>query len=384
MKVLIISSLPLDLNSVKGGVDAVIINLIRGFKQFPEVNFLILSVGKTESRKSVKLEDHITIEYIPKKQFIGGDLYYYLFHVQKSVREVIENYNPDIIHLHGSSPILFCLRGLNKKNVIITQHGIMAEELNYQNTIARKIKFWIKKVIEHYYFPKFMNYIFISNYNQKFLLGLKKNNYTGKLIYNPVNPIFFDLEPRKDFGKRIMYVGVINYRKNLICLLKALAKVKNEIAGVHLDVVGDFVNEDYKNIIMQFVEENNLLMNVDFLGWKSQNEILELYKTADLMVLPSLQESLPVSIAEAMAAGRPVIATNVGGIAEMISDKSGFIFQPNDVEQLEKYLICFCNGDVSYSDFSQKAKEEAIKKFHPTVVAAQTIDFYKKTAKLVT
>lgn len=379
MNVLIISALPDDLDSIRGGVDAVILNLIKGFKHFPEVDFLILSLGKTDRRYQVQFEENIRIEYVPKKQLIGGDLYYYLFQVQKSVREIIESYRPDIIHLHGSSPILFSLRGLDKKNVIITQHGIMAEELNYQNSIAGKLKFWIKKKIEHYYFPRFKNYIFISNYNKKFLYELKKNNYNGSLIYNPVKPDFFELEPREIFGKRIVYVGVINQRKNLICLLQALNQVKNKVKDIHLDVVGGFVDEDYKKKILKFVEENNLNDIVEFLGWKSQKEILELYKTADLMVLPSLQESLPVSIAEAMAAGRPVIATNVGGVGEMISAKSGFVFQPNDVQELEKYLMSFCKGEVSYSDFSQKAKEEAIKKFHPTTVAAQTIEFYKKT-----
>ena len=380
MNVLIISALPVDLDSIKGGVDAVILNLINGFKHFPEVDFLILSLGKTEQKYSVKIEENITIEYVPKSQFIGGDLYYYLFQVQKSVREIIKNYKPDIIHLHGSSPILFSLRGLDKKNVIITQHGIMAEELNYQNSIIGKLKFWIKKKIEHYYFPRFKNYIFISNYNKKFLYGLKKNNYTGSLIYNPVKPDFYDLELRKSFGKRIVYVGVINQRKNLICLLQALVHVKNKVKDVHLDVVGGFANEEYQKKILSFIEENDLVNNVEFLGWKSQNEILELYKTTDLMVLPSLQESLPVSIAEAMAAGRPVIATNVGGVSEMISNKSGFVFQPNNVQELQKCLMQFFNGDVSYSHFSQKAKEEAIKKFHPITVAKQTIEFYKKTA----
>ncbi len=379
MKVLMLSSLPLDLNSIQGGVDAVVVNLLKGLELFPQVNLIVLSLGRSDCRKTVKYADNITIEYLCKKNHIGGNLLDYLFQARKGVHDYIRKFNPDIVHMQGASPMLFCLLGLNKKNLVITQHGIMAEEINYQNTTIDMFKFWLKKLVERYYFPKFKNYTFISSYNQRFLEQLNNNYYNGKLIYNPVNPIFFDLKTRPNFGKRILYVGVINLRKNLLCLLKAILELKKKIDGVKLDVIGGFKDEAYRNKILQFVAENNLQDVVCFWGWKSQSELLEFYKEADLFVLPSLQESLPVSIAEAMAAGRPVIASDVGGISEMItSEKSGFIFKSNDSEELESYLLKFCNEAVLYTEFAEFAREEAVRKFHPRNVASQTIEFYKE------
>jgi glycosyltransferase involved in cell wall biosynthesis len=379
MKVLMISSLPINLNSIQGGVDAVVVNLLKGFGYFPEVKILVLSLGKSDYRKTVKYSDNITIEFLTRKSQFGGNLFNYFFQARKDVQDYIRKFNPDIVHMQGASPILFCLLGLNKRNLVITQHGIMAEEINYQNSKVDRFKFWFKMLVERYYFPRFTNYTFISNYNQRFLEQLNKNHYNGKLIYNPVNPIFFDLKIRSHFEKRILYVGVINARKNLLCLLKAILKLKKKIDGLKLDVIGGFKDESYKNLIFSFIKDNNLEDDVNFLGWKSQSELLELYKEVDLFVLPSLQESLPVSIAEAMAAGRPVIATDVGGISEMITcEKSGFIFKSNDTEELKNYLFKFCNDNGAYSYFAKFAREEAMRKFHPKNVAFQTIEFYKE------
>ncbi|RUT79879.1 glycosyltransferase family 4 protein [Ancylomarina longa] len=383
MKVLIISSLPQNLDFVKSGVDAVIINLMKGFELFPEISFLILSLGKSDHESTVKYAHNIKIQYLRKKRPVGGILFYYLFDARKAIQKIILEFKADIVHVQGASPILFCLRGLCKRNLVITQHGIMAEEINYQNTKFDKLKFGFKKLVERYYFPKFRNYTFISNYNRRFLEELKGNDqYKGKLIYNPVNPVFFDLKIHRTFGKRIVYVGVINPRKNLLCLLKEMQRIKGQINGLKLDVIGGFKDEAYKNKILQFITDNNLQDDIRILGWKSQSEVLELYGEADLFVLPSLQESLPVSIAEAMAAGRPVIATDVGGVTEMIThEESGFVFRTNNSIELGNYLLRFCKGDVSYSDFATNAREEALKKFHPRNVAAQTIEFYKEILK---
>ncbi|MDQ1770348.1 glycosyltransferase family 4 protein [Labilibaculum euxinus] len=379
MKVLMISSLPVNLNSIQGGVDAVVVNLLKGFESFPEVNLLILSLGKSDCRKTVKYAGNITIEYLFRKSQFGGKLFNSFFQMRKDVHNHIREFNPDIVHIQGASPMLFCLLGLNKKNLVITQHGIMAEEINYQKNKTDKLKFWFKMIVERYFYPRFENYIFISSYNRKFLEQLKGNqNYYGKLIFNPVNPIFFDLKTHSKFGKRILYVGVINQRKNLLCLLKAMLRLKNKTGGFKLDVIGGFKDEFYKNLIFSFIKDHNLENEVNFLGWKSQSELLDLYKKADLFVLPSLQESLPVSIAEAMAAGRPVIAADVGGVAEMITaNKSGFVFNADNSQELEEFLLKFCNEDGLYSRFSEHAREEAMRKFHPGKVVNQTIEFYK-------
>ncbi|MFA8433412.1 MAG: glycosyltransferase family 4 protein [Marinifilaceae bacterium] len=383
MRILMLTSLPANLDSIKGGVDAVIVNLMNGFELFPDSHLMILSLAKSDHRKTVHHAQNITIEYLPRNRAFGGNLFDFLFYSRKIVREIIQKYKPDVIHVQGATPVLFCLRGLNRDNIVITQHGIMEEEIKYQKGVLRKLKFFIKKIVERYYFPAFKNYIFISRYNQRFLERIKrKADYKSALIFNPVNPAFFNVKPHRKFLKRIMYVGVINRRKNLLSLLHGLRLIKARVQGIKVDVVGGFRDASYQAEILQFIEINGMQNQVQFRGWKDQDEVLELYKKSDVFVLPSLQESLPVSIAEAMAAGRPVIASDVGGVAEMFTnEKSGFTFESNNIDELKGCLLKFCNGDTVYAELAENARLEAISKFHPKSVVKQTLDFYRRMLK---
>lgn len=383
MKVLMITSLSTNMDAIQGGVDAVVINLIKGFEYFKDLELRILSLGKSDEDYTKRITDHITIHYMRKSGIPRGNLFYYLFQASKQVRNSIMEFAPDIIHVQGASPILLSLRGINRKNLIITQHGIMAEEIKYQTSFQEKLKFWIKKLIEQYYFTRFTNFTFISEKNREFLVKKKQiQDITGELIYNPVNPSFFDVKNKNGRTKKIIYVGVINPRKNLMCLLQAFNQVRNSIENAELMIVGGFTNAKYEQKIKQFIANNNLQNRVHFLGWKTQSEILKIYSEVDLFVLPSLQESLPVSIAEAMAASKPVIATDVGGVSEMITEgKSGFLIEPNNLNQLGEYLIETFSGRFDYNAFSNCAYDEAKLKFHPKNVAQQTIEFYQTVIK---
>jgi glycosyltransferase involved in cell wall biosynthesis len=378
-----LTSLPANLDSIKGGVDAVIVNLMKGFELFPDSQLMVLSLAKSDHRKTVHHAQNITIEYLPRNRAFGGNLFDFLFHARKNVREIIQEYKPDVIHVQGATLVLFCLHGLSRDNIVITQHGIMEEEIKYQKGVLRKLKFFIKKIVERYYFPTFKNYIFISRYNQRFLERIKRRvDYKSALIFNPVNPAFFNVKPHRKFSKRIMYVGVINRRKNLLSLLHGLRLIKARVQGIKVDVVGGFRDASYQAEILQFIEINGMQNQVQFRGWKDQDEVLELYKKSDVFVLPSLQESLPVSIAEAMAAGRPIIASDVGGVAEMFTnEKSGFTFESNNIDELKGCLLKFCNGDAIYAELSENARLEAISKFHPESVVKQTLDFYRRMLK---
>lgn len=82
--------------------------------------------------------------------------------------------------------------------------------------------------------------------------------------------MFFDLEPHRNFEKRILFIGVLNPRKNLLCLLKAIRSIRNKVDDYNLYIVGDFTSDNYKNRILQFVDENNLQKVVSFWGGKAK------------------------------------------------------------------------------------------------------------------
>ena len=115
----------------------------------------------------------------------------------------------------------------------------------------------------------------------------------------------------------ILFVGSNMHRKGVPDLVRAVPDVINEHPLAKFVVVGSDTSMDR---IMTLCDELGVSRNVEFVGWKSQADLLELYRQAAVFVMPSLTEALGVTFLESMAAGVPVIGTNVGGIPEIIQD----------------------------------------------------------------
>ena len=119
------------------------------------------------------------------------------------------------------------------------------------------------------------------------------------------------------FHPVILFVGSNMHRKGVPDLVRAAPDVINEHPLAKFVVVGSDTSMDR---IMTLCDELGVSRNVEFVGWKSQADLLELYRQAAVFVMPSLTEALGVTFLESMAAGVPVIGTNVGGIPEIIQD----------------------------------------------------------------
>jgi glycosyltransferase involved in cell wall biosynthesis len=224
--------------------------------------------------------------------------------------------------------------------------------------------------------------IFISKYNEKLFPNQK---ILSQQIFNPINPIFFDSHRYTTGTNSIVFVARLNKNKNLGLLIEALSKLVDENMVFDLHVVGrskEGMDNNYEEYIKSKVDSNGLSKHVQFHGWMTQAELFDLYQECALFVLPSQQENLPVSIGEAMALGKVVIASDVGAISEMFIDKeSGFLFEKNNVDQLTSILRTLHDNSELIETISSNAREEAIRKYHPDLVAKQTVDFYGNVLK---
>lgn len=373
MKILIFSILPIDLLDIKGGVESATIGLLNGLKH-TDNEVLVYSLSKKVNFKS-DYSPNIKIEYRKVKFFF---LEYFLFG-SKNLRKILNEYKPDVIHIEGNGPYINIFKKIKNIPVVITPHAIFLEELKYQKSVTSKLKFYLKYNFERYFIKKFRNFIFISEYNKNIyssLLNINKISYT--IIPNPVNDYFFENSCKEKYENSIIYVGAINRRKNLISLLEVLDILKKNSIDFKLNVCGGFTEEDYKNDILNFLNKSSIYSNVKIHGFKSINEVIALYRSSSLFVLPSLQETLPVSICESLAIGCPVIATNVGGVKELIiNGYNGFIYEPNDKIALAEILLNFHKGIYNYKEISNNAKTFSLK-FKSNFVATKTLEFYKR------
>jgi glycosyltransferase involved in cell wall biosynthesis len=372
LKVLMVGGIPSDLQSVKGGVEAVILNLFAGFSHLPDVEVAHIAFDKSESKcRIVQYAEQVKVYFVPfRSRFPLVD---YLIN-QKILRKIIGDEKPDIIHIQESEPHLLRFLNYSKQNIVVTQHGIMREELKYAKGLQDNLKFLFKTLVERFVFPRFKNVIFISHYNKKLFIG--ELNFS-KVIYNPVSLVFFKERPQtKPEANSIVYVGVINRRKNIRVILEALHQLKQEGLMYHLHVVGGYKEEAFESEVNSWVKEFGLAGQIIFHGWRKQEEILNVFDQCEYFVLPSKQETLPMSVAEAMALGKIVMASDVGAVSEMFENKiTGFLFERDNVGELVGLLKGF-SSNVN-PDIKDQIKKEAIEKYDPIEVAKETVGFYR-------
>jgi glycosyltransferase involved in cell wall biosynthesis len=135
---------------------------------------------------------------------------------------------------------------------------------------------------------------------------------------------------------RIVYLGLINEKKGFFDLLAVMGKICRDNDNVRLLVGG--LGEEQR--MRREMEALGITTRVEYLGWLEAEERDNLLGTADILALPSYGEGMPMSILEAMSFGIPILATNVGGVPDIVLDgETGFLVQAGDLEQLYDRLM---------------------------------------------
>ena len=133
-------------------------------------------------------------------------------------------------------------------------------------------------------------------------------------------------------GPRLLFVGRLAAVKGLPVLFDALARLRPRHPDLVLEIVGDGPD---RTALEERAAARGLGAHVRFLGYRSQAEVAARLTATDVFVLPSFAEGVPVVLMEAMAARRPVVATRVAGVGELVEDGvSGFTVPPGDPESL--------------------------------------------------
>lgn len=152
-----------------------------------------------------------------------------------------------------------------------------------------------------------------------------------RIVHCGVVPDLYDRpEPAPRPGIRLIFVGRLAAVKGLRVLLDAFAQARRTRADLHLTLVGDGADRAMLERLAAPLGDA-----VHFAGYLSQDAVAAALSEADAFVLPSFAEGLPVVLMEALAARRPVIATQVAGVSELVEDGvTGFIVPPGDAGAL--------------------------------------------------
>jgi len=200
-----------------------------------------------------------------------------------------------------------------------------------------------------------------------------------KVISVSVEKEFFVKSARvkKDMFE-ILTVGYLLKRKGIQHLIQAMSTIVEEFGNVKLKVVG---NGPYKENLMRLTKELSLGEYVEFSDYVPRHELPKIYANCDVYVQPSLSENFPSAIREAMAAGRPVVATDVGVIGEYVKDGvTGCLVSPKSSEALARKIIDLLSDKELRFKMGQKARKYAEENFNWDKLAEA---WYKTYTRLV-
>jgi len=249
--------------------------------------------------------------------YIGKQLGFSLSAIGRLFK-ALDNFNPDVIHTHlYACMYTFPWVMLHGKSFLHTFH--LPPELENRRLLRRvasKVLVKMKKMIP----------LAISHQNQKFLsqyYGLAENEIP--VVYNPVDlSKFNDPKPRTNAAFTYITAGRFSVQKNQKMMLRAFAAFLKKGYDARLILLGKGEEEDNLRALACELGINN---RIDFAGFVVNVE--DYLVNADVFLLSSDYEALPLALLEAMAAGLPIIATDVGGVRDILTDNGVLITAGN-------------------------------------------------------
>jgi len=252
------------------------------------------------------------------------------------IKAVLDKESFDIIHLHEPLMPMLCttVLRLSQTTNIGTFHAF-AGRPSYSFAKPLAIRFLRK------WFRKLDGKIAVSKPAMEFVNKHLPGDYT--IIPNGVDLAHFspDVPPIDEFcdGKlNILFTGRLEKRKGANYLLKAYQRVKEEIPDSRLIIVGPGTR--LRNKYEKHVKRHGL-KDVVFIGYASYDDLPRYYKTADIFCAPATgRESFGIVLLEAMAIGKPIVASNIEGYASLLTHGAeGLLVPPKDKEALAQALI---------------------------------------------
>jgi len=192
-----------------------------------------------------------------------------------------------------------------------------------------------------------------------------------------MNPIKMPKNMREKEDKRgdlikILFMGRINEKKGVYDLIKAGEKIIPYKKNILFLLCGD--GETAK--VKQMIKDRGIQTYFKILGKVDDKE--NYYREADIFVLPSYYEGIPVSILEAASYALPIIATSVGGIPEIIEDgKNGFLFEPGDVKAFSGLILRLMDSPNERKRMGKQSYDLVNQKFNINLISQQMENIYR-------
>jgi glycosyltransferase involved in cell wall biosynthesis len=281
------------------------------------------------------------------------------------LRRLIRDENYDIVHLHtkrAHALSLWLWRGL------VTPKYVVTRRMDYPEANT-----WYTRYL---YNRKVDGVVAISWKISNLLIEAGVEREKIRLIHSGIDPGPFEAAANLgDVHPERVVIGmaaVLEERKGHRFLLEAARRLKAQGYQIQYCVAGE---GSLGRALQEAATRLGLKHEVQFLGFVS--DMPAFLRQVDILVLPSLSEGFGVSVLEAMAAGKAVIASRVGGLAELVSDTvTGLLVAPRDVEGLANAIAKLAGDRTLLREMGRKGKERLQANFTVEHMAKQNEDYY--------
>jgi len=344
------------------------------------VNVRIFTTDPTGELPKKDLVDGI--EVFRFRSFTPKRLYYFspdLYLALRRLRDV------DLIHVHGFPEFPSIAGALakdkNGKPLILTPHygGYTVHTIGTSTWRTLTKKFY-NRWPGKYLFHKHDVVVAVSQFEKEVIKETFGMEETGvKCIPNGITIEKIAPTTRKNRESRnLLYVGRLEKYKGIHFLLKGFSKIEG-LPDAQLVIVG---RGPYKQDLISLAENLKISKSVKFMGYVSDQELPEIYSSSNVFVTLPQQEVFGIALVEAMAYGLPVIATNVGGIPEIVqTGKTGFLLDfPPDEEKLAETITLLLK-DQEYADkMGIMARESVLSRFSWDRVVEDLLNLYNEVS----
>jgi glycosyltransferase involved in cell wall biosynthesis len=183
------------------------------------------------------------------------------------------------------------------------------------------------------------------------------------VIYNPIDTVGRTCSSKRRLPPFILFVGSLSLEKGIQNVIKIMPQVRAKAKETCLTIVGDGPEREY---LRSLISELNVENCVQLLGRITDDHLAGLYQSSSLVVVPSIwPEPFGRVVAEALSYNKPVVASSVGGISELVDRDDGILVPPNDENALMNALVLILTGG------SSKSGPHRDSKFSPQAIAMQ-------------
>lgn len=297
---------------------------------------------------------------------MGSSLLY-----SKAVVSLIKQIDPDIVSLNDRFSAYFPSKMNIKKTFTIHSPDGMEffREFSVENNRFNKILFPIKKKIEEEVMARSDMIITLNKYTKSYLENMNFNN--SCIIPNAVDVQKYH---NKSDDNYLLYAGRIERIKGIKYLIHAFNELESD--EMNLKIIGS--GSDKPNL-QKIVNSFNLQNKVEFIPAVSKKELSHYFSHCSAYILPSLFECMGITLLEAMASSKAVIASNIPGPKDFITNNTdGLLFQKGNVDELKDHLCLIIENKSFRKKLGQNGRKKVEKYYTFKKISKDYLDLFNK------